>query len=327
MDIIKQNKKYFSNLGLRYLIGTVLIFGVQIGLSALMAWRAPELYEKYAFLVMMLAMYLVAVPFMYFLIQRIPVKQEIPKNKIGVGSILGYFLVSYAGMYLSNIIGSVLAGMISVIKQGEVNNALLQIATSNDLWVNAVIMVICAPIAEELLFRKLLIDRTIQFGERFCIVLSGLIFGLYHGNIYQFFYAFTLGCVFAYVYVKTGNVVYTMILHAMINFIGSIVSVLVIKASGLTDLIGGSVTEPAEMTEYMINHLSGLAIFGLYFLVVLAIVIAGIILFVIRAKKISFAPAAEPIEKGKAFQTVACNIGMGLFFIFWIGYIIFMTVY
>ena len=150
-------------------------------------------------------------------------------------------------------------------------------------------------------------------------------FAFYHGNIYQFCYAFVLGCVFGYVYVKSGKMIYTIVLHMMINFMGSIASVLVVKASGLTKIMDGSITDPNEMVSYLMGNLSGLAVFGIYFLVIIAIVIGGIIVLAVNFKKISFQPASEPIEKGQVFKTVALNLGMGLFFVFWIVFMIYAT--
>ena len=147
----------------------------------------------------------------------------------------------------------------------------------------------------------------------------------YHGNIYQFCYAFVLGCVFGYVYVKSGKMIYTIVLHMMINFMGSIASVLVVKASGLTKIMDGSIADPNEMVSYLMGNLRGLAIFGIYFLVIIAIVIGGIIVLAVNFKKISLQPASEPIEKGQVFKTVALNLGMGLFFVFWIMFMIYAT--
>ena len=77
--------------------------------------------------------------------------------------------------------------------------------------------VIGAPIVEELTFRKALCDRLHDTHEGYAAVISGLLFGLMHGNHMQFFLAFFLGMLFAMVYQRTGRVVYTMLLHAMIN--------------------------------------------------------------------------------------------------------------
>ena len=70
----------------------------------------------------------------------------------------------------------------------------------------------------------------LPFGEKPAVILSGLAFGLIHGNLTQFFYAFGLGIAFGYIFVKTGKVKYPIILHMIINFLGSVVSVLVLNA-------------------------------------------------------------------------------------------------
>ena len=58
----------------------------------------------------------------------------------------------------------------------------------------------------------------------FPIFFSALAFGLMHANFYQFFYAFALGLVLGYVYYKTGRIWYSVVLHAAINFVGSVLT-------------------------------------------------------------------------------------------------------
>ena len=149
-----KQKKLFSKIGLCFFVGTMIITGLQLGLGNLFSVLFPKIYEKYAFLVMMLPMYIIAIPIIVFMLTRIRPVATIEKAKLGVKEILGFFLVSYAGMYISNIIGNYLASVIAIVKQGKVNNVITQVATGNDWWMNVLIMVICAPIAEELLFRK-----------------------------------------------------------------------------------------------------------------------------------------------------------------------------
>lgn len=82
--------------------------------------------------------------------------------------------------------------------------------------------VIGAPIVEELAFRKALLDGLHGMHEGYAAVLSGLLFGLMHGNHMQFFLAFFIGMLFAMVYQRTGRIVYTMLLHGMINLTGTL---------------------------------------------------------------------------------------------------------
>ncbi len=81
-------------------------------------------------------------------------------------------------------------------------------------WLLAIIV---APIFEELIFRKLVLDRVGSFGEAPAVLCSALLFGLAHQNAGQFFLAFLLGLLFARIYLHTGKIVYTMLLHFMIN--------------------------------------------------------------------------------------------------------------
>ena len=82
--------------------------------------------------------------------------------------------------------------------------------------------VIGAPIVEELAFRKALLDGLSGTHEGYAAVISGLLFGLMHGNHMQFFLAFFLGMLFARVYQRTGRIIYTMLLHGIINLTGTL---------------------------------------------------------------------------------------------------------
>lgn len=89
--------------------------------------------------------------------------------------------------------------------------------------------VIGAPIFEELTFRKALLDGLHDFHEGYAAVISALLFGIMHGNHMQFFLAFFIGLIFAMVYQRTGRVIYSMILHAMINFTATLPELLSLR--------------------------------------------------------------------------------------------------
>ena len=183
--------------------------------------------------------------------------------------------------------------------------------------------ILYAPIAEEILFRKLLIDRTIKYGQGISILMSAFIFGLFHGNLNQFVYAFTLGAVFAYVYSKTGNIKYTILMHMVVNFLGSIVGVLILKVSGMLEMMNIDPTDIEAITNIMTNHVGGLIIMFIYFIIVIALVITGIVLFCVNIRKIQINKTEDTVPQGKRFATYFVNIGMIAFFIYWIAMIIY----
>ena len=73
------------------------------------------------------------------------------------------------------------------------------------------------PALEEAAFRGLLLRRLRPYGERFALVASALCFGLFHGNLNQFFYAFLLGLVLAELALSTGCLWQAVLLHALVN--------------------------------------------------------------------------------------------------------------
>lgn len=74
-------------------------------------------------------------------------------------------------------------------------------------------------ICEELVFRGVISNGLKQNGTKVAVVLSAVLFALMHQNLQQFVYQLFLGGVMAYIVLKTGNILYTMLLHFLNNFI------------------------------------------------------------------------------------------------------------
>lgn len=77
---------------------------------------------------------------------------------------------------------------------------------------------ILAPVAEEILFRGLILRSLMPFGKRFAIFCSAFTFGLFHGNPVQAPFAFLVGLVLGYVAVEY-NVFWAMLLHMINNLV------------------------------------------------------------------------------------------------------------
>ena len=124
-------------------------------------------------------------------------------------------------------IGVVIGNLPSFFSTGEGINQLELIFGDYTIIYLAQAM-IGAPIIEEFIFRKLLIDKIAPHGEGIAIITSAMLFGLMHGNLGQFFLAFFLGLLFAIVYTKTRNIKYTMGLHFMINTVASLPEIFIL---------------------------------------------------------------------------------------------------
>ena len=105
------------------------------------------------------------------------------------------------------------------------------------LWLGIVLYGLAAPFSEELVFRGIIYGKARDiFGAPAAMVFSGLIFGIYHGNLVQGIYAAFLGTVLAWTMEHTGTLLAPMIFHG----IGNITVFLLINAAGL----GGALARP-----------------------------------------------------------------------------------
>jgi membrane protease YdiL (CAAX protease family) len=125
-------------------------------------------------------------------------------------------------MYLGNFTGTEVMQILSYIMDYDYANILNVKIEQSPLWATFPVICIGAPLGEELIFRKLILDRTRAYGDLPSILLSGFLFALFHGNLFQFFYAFLLGMILAYTYTRSGSYLWCVAMHAAFNFLGSI---------------------------------------------------------------------------------------------------------
>lgn len=129
--------------------------------------------------------------------------------------------------------------------------------TKNDaatVLTNVVSSVIAAPIAEELFFRGVVLKQTSRVSARFGIVFSAVMFGLMHGNPYQFVMATMIGLFFGYITVKTDSLIPSIVCHIAINGLMSV-----------SDVIGAFSEELADLSYYSIDVIEViLAIIGIW---------------------------------------------------------------
>ena len=74
-------------------------------------------------------------------------------------------------------------------------------------------------IGEELVFRKIFCDGFSAYGGRIAVAMSGVLFGLSHLNLAQTVHQVFLGCLLAYLYMKTSNITLTVLIHFINNFL------------------------------------------------------------------------------------------------------------
>ena len=115
------------------------------------------------------------------------------------------------------VLGSLISAALGKIPGLSSDTGIDRILAGSGLLYQIVSIVVLAPLWEEFVFRKLMIDRVNRLGDRAAMIISAFVFAAYHANLQQFFYAFGAGLVFAYVYLRTGKLRYSIAMHMIVN--------------------------------------------------------------------------------------------------------------
>lgn len=127
----------------------------------------------------------------------------------------------------------------------------------DDQAVMVITAVIMAPIFEEIIFRGIMQKGMMNNGVEpwKAILLSSILFGLIHGNPWQFVGATLLGCVLGLVYYKTKSLLLPMLLHGFNNLCSAILIFYTQKES---------FAEAFNVSEWMLLGI-GIVLFSIFF--------------------------------------------------------------
>ncbi len=288
-------KKLFSRLGFGMVIFFVLPEVLFLLIYTLVGLLAPQVLEASWFLLVAMygSMYLVAFPLLLLVFRSIPNGTGGPQEKVklSAGQMLGLVAVGFGMVGLLSFLSNLLAQAVSLIKGSPPVNTVEAVLSGGNLWVNFFIVVLLAPVMEELVFRGLLYKKLIPYGGKVYIFFSALFFALFHKNIYQLFFAFALGLLWGAVTYYTGSIRYSIVLHMGQNFLGG----------GLAMLLQAFAPEGAL-------EVWGFVSLGL----MLAGVVLGIVWLLRRRQDIVFAPAGEVLPAKHVYL-----LGLGMIF-FWL---------
>lgn len=306
-------KRHYSSLGMAcflYLAVSTMAQGLVAGICAV---AAPQLLETGWFLLAasFLPMYLIGFPIFCWRLPKAPAVLPAPRT-MPVKDLLICLLMCFGLLYPLNLLGSGVTALLNRLLGTAQVNPIAALVDSANPWLYALFAVVLGPIMEELTFRKLLIDRMRTIDKPAAVLFSALAFGLFHGNLSQFFYAFALGIFFGFLYVKTGRIRYTIVLHILVNFFGSMVTMLLLPYIDMAAL--DSVTlGAADALGALLPSLPALLGLAVYGLCMLSAAIAGIALLISRRKRFQLADEADRLSPAQRFRLPFLNPGMALY--------------
>lgn len=310
---MEANRRFFSKIGFNYFALEIIVLVLNLFIGLFISIINPNLLSNQTIMTFFSAIwtYLLPLPIFIYIMRKTEAK-TLEKHKMTVKTFVICISITMFLMWIGNIMGVIITSGIGSLIQHEVANPINDVINNSGLVANLIIITTIAPIFEELIFRKLLIDRTIKYGGTISVLLSGLLFAFFHGNLNQFFYAFLLGGFFAIIYIKTGQIKYTIGLHMIINFIGSVVSLFV--SQPLMDLANGSVISPTSTFGVI-----------LYILITLGLTVMGLIYSIKYFDKSRFDGSEKEIILKNPVSTILLNPGI-ICFILLMSYTIFTSI-
>lgn len=127
-------------------------------------------------------------------------------------------LVLTIGCQLAASIGSIVLELL-LSSIGYSAAASIESATSQpDTFSMFLYVGIFAPVVEELIFRGFAMHTLKPFGKKFAILGSAILFGLFHGNLFQSPYALLVGMVLGYTAMEY-SIFWAMLLHMINNMV------------------------------------------------------------------------------------------------------------
>ena len=322
-DITKSEaRKIFSRTFLPFFIFFAVcyaaVFVIEFAVAIIFPYNSLEIFANPYFVIGLnvVAMYIIAFPVFLIVSRALKPKGyevKLEKSRLGLGSLLVLLFMGEACMFVGNLIGTAANSFISSFVGYTPDNSVDSLVSETPLWLIMAVAVVIGPIIEEIMFRKILIDRLSPFGDFYAVLFSSVAFGLFHGNLYQLYYAALIGFILGYVYTRTRRIIYPIIIHITVNFLGSVVPMLV--AGGLERYI--------EVTEQIAaGNMANISFFILYTVLTLvyAVVqygmyIAGFVILIvwICKRKFKFSPSKLSLRGSATLEVGIINVGSLLF--------------
>ena len=186
-----------------------------------------------------------------------------------------WIIITMGFSYIASIVSNIIFTIIETATGITFNEASFNFGDSIFGIITIVIApIIFAPIFEELLFRGVVFKNSEPLGQWFAIIMSGLLFGLWHENHPQFLFAAVMGCFSAFMVAKTRSVIPSMIAHFLINSISTVVQVFISFSDIDINNLENEILTGDNKFVFLLTSLAGMLIMG--------VIIAAIVFFAIE---------------------------------------------
>lgn len=188
-------------------------------------------------LILLLSQLMLIIPSAVYLYNhKINVQKAIRFHKIKLSNIV--LIVIFA--YLISPLMSLISALSMLVVKNDTADFMNSITSNNPFLVSLFLIAFIPCILEESVYRGIFFNEYSKVNPLKAIFLSGFLFGIIHGNLNQFSYAFAMGIVFALLIEATDSILATMIVHFFINGSSVVVLYLYPKVFRMLETLYGS---------------------------------------------------------------------------------------
>ena len=310
----KSARRAYSRVGLAISAMIVVWLALTFATQMALAIVDPALLQDPVLLLVAsnVPLILVAEPIAYLIMRSLPTRTPEVKAPIGGAKLTLLLFMSMGIMIVGSLISNIAMSIFTAVSGIELANS-LDIILDAPIWAITLFAVILAPIFEELVCRKWILTRLLPYGELPAILISSALFGIMHGNLFQFLYAFGVGVLFSLVYLRTGRLRYCITLHVLVNALGSLVTTVFLSQMDpeLARIMLEGVTEidPEVYMTLIFENFVPLMLQGLYTMTQYAMALAGVILLILAAKRIKLIKREGDLPLGRAVSLAVGSVG------------------
>lgn len=289
-----------------------------------------------------LSVYVIGFPLLYILTKNMPGK-TIEKKSLTFKQFMYFVLLLYGCNYVGTLVGLPIHIILSIPSKMRGMAGLFSVLFAKNPIASILVASVCAPIFEELMCRKILVSKIAVHNEYLAIITSGLCFGILHGNFQQAGFTFFIGCFFAYIYLRTGKIKYTMMLHATMNGVTTLITAPLVRKAlsvipelNISEIIkrGNAIMELQEafsqLTEAQLEQMIPwiLAVDAFSMILSGVMIVGTVFLIIARVKKKIALPPEEKEKVGSKKENIkALLTAPGMWFFYAVGTFRFLQCY
>jgi len=232
----KRRKERNELIATGLIIGGTIVASLVIQVIIVTILQRTDYYSLYetsslfqnAFNIIAVDVFSLVIPyfFMSLILKKRYTGDLIPREKIGKLPAFAWICIGMGCCVGANYVTAVVIEIFKQFGYELTQTELLEPSSPIECAAIVFSTALAPALCEEFAMRCCALGALKKYGKGFAVVAVSIVFGLIHGNVIQFVFAFILGLIFGYITIKTDSVIPAMFIHGFNNGISVLSDVL-----------------------------------------------------------------------------------------------------